>query len=116
MIDEKKIGEAIDKKYGPASNVTDCLKKAAFVQGAHWAIEQFLKDLWHDVSEEPVNGDILAESIYTSNKFSRKCYSVENMSDIDIIYYDWNEYVEQNCTTRWLCIDDLLEKKGGSDD
>ena len=54
MLDEKKIEEAA-KEY---SKVTDCNKTEAmlveegFKEGAHWAIEQFLKDLWHDCRKD----------------------------------------------------------------
>lgn len=27
----------------------------AFEAGAHWALEQFQKDLWHDAKEEPMS-------------------------------------------------------------
>lgn len=118
MIDEKKIEEAkrafiADKKILGVISIIDL--SCGFKEGAHWAIEQFLKDLWHDAKEDPINGDILVESTYTSDGFSQKCYSVEDIADIDITYYDWKEYVEQDCITRWLYIEDLLPKKGGSD-
>ena len=50
MIDDKKIEEAA-RRY---SEVTDCTKEEAllieegFKEGANWAINEFLKDLWHD--------------------------------------------------------------------
>lgn len=55
MIDDKKI-EAAARRY---SEVTDCDKQEAllieegFKEGAKWAINKFLKDLWHTASEEP---------------------------------------------------------------
>ena len=55
MIDDKKI-EAAARRY---SEVTDCDKQEAllieegFKEGAKWAINKFLKDLWHPNTEEP---------------------------------------------------------------
>jgi len=55
MLDEKKIEEKA-KRY---SEVTDCNKAEAmlieegFKEGSHWAIQEFLKGLWHPDSEEP---------------------------------------------------------------
>ena len=62
MIDEKKIEEAAEKY---ADNITqsntgwDWYDHAeyGFKEGAHWAIEQFLKDLWHEAKEEPPRYD-----------------------------------------------------------
>ena len=120
MITDKQIEKAAiacaDEYYAiDLGKDREETNRELFTRGAHGAIEQFLKDLWHDAKEEPINGDILVESTYTSDGFSQKCYSVEYIADIDITYYDWKEYVEQNCVTRWLYIEDLLPKKGGSD-
>ena len=55
MTDGKKI-EAAARRY---SEVTDCDKQEAllieegFKEGANWAINEFLKNLWHPASEEP---------------------------------------------------------------
>ena len=122
MIDEKKIEEASYKyadKFYP-KNMYDMLTEGcnsisynSFSEGAHWAIQEFLKDLWHDANEEPACGNILVESTYTPGRYPQKCYSVEDMGDIGAVYYDWKEYIELNDVTRWLYIDDLLPKEGG---
>ena len=55
MIDEKKIEKAI-KDYVRYSSIEDeypGTEGNAFKAGAKWAINEFLKDLWHPVSEEP---------------------------------------------------------------
>lgn len=55
MIDDKKI-EGAARRY---SKVTDCDKEEAllieegFKEGAEWAINEFLKDLWHQTNKEP---------------------------------------------------------------
>jgi len=113
MIDEKKIEETA-KEY---SKVTDCNKTEAmlveegFKEGAHWAIEQFLKDLWHPASEEPKKGKLcLLEVIYS--------LPLSMTDEIDYITskskkYGWEEYnFKRNDReiTRWLYVDDLLPK------
>nr|DAW35409.1 MAG TPA: hypothetical protein [Caudoviricetes sp.] len=62
MINEKKIEEIANKHLEsefsdndyPIS-ITDIKKqcKDNFKAGAHWAIEEFLKDLWHLANEQP---------------------------------------------------------------
>ena len=117
MIDEKKIEEAANK-YENTLFGSDSAKenaKEGFVDGAKWVMQEFLKKLWHDANEEPVYGDILVESTYASDRFSQKCYFVEDMGDIDVVYYDWKEYIELNDVTRWLYIEDLLPKQKGGE-
>lgn len=59
MIDDKKI-EGAARRY---SKVTDCDKEEAllieegFKEGAEWAINEFLKDLWHQTNKEPEGYD-----------------------------------------------------------
>lgn len=49
MIDDKKIEEAaFDYNDGELTN--DKLIRAAFIYGAKWMQEEFLKDLWHPAS------------------------------------------------------------------
>ena len=66
MIDEKKIEEAAIKHMNAAYNdeyfpvkISEIKKQCEsdFKAGAHWAIEQFLKDLWHNTKEEPPKYD-----------------------------------------------------------
>lgn len=63
MINNKKIEEAANKhidteyaKYnsGEVEEEMICLRgKDSFKAGAKWAINEFLKDLWHPADEEP---------------------------------------------------------------
>lgn len=110
MIDEKKIEEAkksfiADKKILGVMAMNDLA--CGFKEGAKWAINEFLKNLWHPASEEP-----------------RKDVSiiVETYNDENMFYYAWNRWqdnyypswaYEVFCSriTRWLYIDDLLPKK-----
>lgn len=55
MIDDKKIKNAAqgycDATYGTL--IEHPLIAEAFKQGVNWAINEFLKDLWHPISEKP---------------------------------------------------------------
>ena len=102
MIDDKKIEEAA-KEYSQDSwgYSYDIEKLLAFEQGAKWAINEFLKDLWHPASEKPRRNTTCLAQI------------------IDCIFetfYDraeWKFLVKGYNVTRWLYIDDLLLKEGG---
>lgn len=57
MIDDKKIEEAkeafiADKKILGVVAMNDLA--CGFKEGANWAINEFLKNLWHPASEKPV--------------------------------------------------------------
>lgn len=55
MIDKNKVKSAArgycDATYGTLDRHP--LIAEAFKEGANWAINEFLKDLWHPISEEP---------------------------------------------------------------
>lgn len=125
MIDEKKIEEAQEEIYEDRFlfNGEDIYFdnddreemyysgqiKEAIKLGAHWAINEFLEDLWHNNSEKPVmseHGMILVE-----------------LNDITACKYSlWRSTTTYECLCnnkgyvhRWLYIDDLLPKKGGAE-
>ena len=103
MIDDKKIKSAAqgycDATYGTFNEHP--LIAEAFEQGVNWAIQQFLKDLWHPVSEKPRRNTIYLAQI-------KDCI-FETFYDSE----EWKFYVKNCNITRWLYIDDLLPKKGG---
>ena len=107
ILDDKKI-EAAARRY---SEVTDCTKEEAllieegFKEGAHWAINELLKDLWHDTIEEPKEKVPLL--YYRKHKFLP--FMIDKHSDV----YNWNALVYNFDITKWLYIDDLLPKEGG---
>lgn len=103
MIDDKKIEEAaksLRKDFN--DDVTQgFLVEFGFEKGAKWAIDEFLKDLWHPVSEKPERNTT---------------YLVQIKDCIFETFYDsaeWKIFVKGCNITRWLYIDDLLPKKGG---
>lgn len=104
MIDEKKIEESardyINKngyfiKYdeGPCVDI-----EFAYKEGAKWAINEFLKDLWHDASEEPRKNNIYLAQI--GDCAFDTFYDSKN----------WDTYSKGVNITRWLYIDDLLPR------
>ncbi|MCI6447675.1 MAG: hypothetical protein MSA39_04055 [Prevotella sp.] len=118
MIDNKKIEEAAtvasisDTEKGRVreSYVINALGdhesgfREGYIEGAKWAIDEFLKDLWHPVSEKPRrNATYLAQ---IRDRF------FETFSDSA----DWKFLVNGCDITRWLYIDDLLTKEGGNHD
>lgn len=114
MIDEKKIKQAAiecaDEYYSlDFGKDREETNREIFVRGAHWAINEFLKDLWHDASEKPViseHGMILVElNDITACKYSlwRSTTTYESLCN------------NAGYVHRWLYIDDLLPKKGGAE-
>ena len=79
MIDDKKIEAAANKhieteyaRYnsGEVEEEMICLRgKDSFKEGAKWAINEFLKDLWYPASEEPKKvKNLLLETTYEYGK------------------------------------------------
>ena len=71
MIDEKKIEEAkqkfiADKKTLGIVAMNDLA--CGFSAGAHWAIEQFLKCLWHERNEEPTEDGLVLQHLSYDGK------------------------------------------------
>jgi len=114
MLDEKKMEEAAST-YGASNNCQIIgrnwkmsLKpelKNAFSEGAHWAIQEFLKDLWHPAGEEPEGYEQWILVQYKYGGFS----SVFQIKEIKF----WKHFVEKISIKHWCYIDDLLEQKGG---
>lgn len=103
MIDDKKI-ETVANEYsqdncGYSYNINKLL---AFKAGAKWAINEFLKNLWHPASEEPKKGRVfLYKTIF-------KGYGLNKIIDGN----EWKYIIKYKKATQWLYIDDLLPKKG----
>lgn len=109
MIDDKKI-ETVANEYsqdncGYSYNINKLL---AFKAGAEWAINEFLKNLWHPASEKPREfAEVLAEAKITE---SIKTYI--SFKRNDALFKNWDAYSSGANITRWLYIDDLLPKEG----
>lgn len=116
MIDDKKI-EAAARRY---SEVTDCDKQEAllieedFKEGANWAINEFLKDLWHPASEKPniKQGECCVTCLVRfKNESTELCVYFRNPEG-----WECNDMSPKDFKRNfkgWLYIDDLLPKKKG---
>ena len=110
MIDDKKIEEAIENyiRYSSVEDEYPGTEGNAFKAGAEWAINEFLKDLWHPISEEPREfAEVLAEAKITE---SIKTYI--SFKRNDALFKNWDAYSSGANITRWLYIDDLFPEKG----
>lgn len=121
MIDEKKIEEAAQgaadlyeqdlpiMSYNEDTEVDGqhhfCQEFGAelFKDGVKWAINEFLKDLWHPANEEPErNKKLLGYDI--------DGYSIYRWIDQES---EWKDFVYNTVLQKWLYIDDLLTNEGG---
>ena len=111
MIDEKKIEEAkksfiADKKILGVMAMNDLA--CGFKEGAKWAINEFLKDLWHPAGEKPVGYDEWILLHYNVGNY----YSLAQVKE----FKSWKGFVERAPIEEWLYIDDLFKKEGGEHD
>lgn len=112
MIDEKKIEEAkrafiADKKILGVISIIDL--SCGFKEGAQWAINEFLKDLWHDASEDPKMTNQENEFVECLIKFKD---GIVCLYDYDTWHHWWcsDEGTQTflGLIDKWLYIDDLL--------
>ena len=111
MIDEKKIEEAkksfiADKKLLGVMAMNDLA--CGFKEGAKWAINKFLKDLWHQINKEPEGYDEWILLHYSVGNY----YSLAQVKE----FKSWEEFVERAPIKEWLYLDDLFPKEGGEHD
>lgn len=127
MIDDKKIEEAtrdyINKNgYFVKYEEDPCVDiEFAYKEGAKWAINEFLKDLWHSYDEVPTRKDKDILQFFES-------YSADSEDDYDE-YFElahtregftqetWEDFINiGGAPSNWLYIDDLFPKEGGNHD
>lgn len=80
-----------------------------FKDGAKWAINEFLKALWHDVFFEeriPYDKRVIVEYTFKGGIYYR---SLKIPDDIQWV----RGFSNERRLRRWLYIDDLFPKKGG---
>lgn len=115
MIDDKKIEKAANEysqdNCGYSYNMD---KLIAFEDGAKWAINKFLKDLWHPAIEKPniKQGECCITCLVKfKNGSTELCVyfrNPEGWACDDMSPKDFKRNFKG-----WLYIDDLLLKKGG---
>lgn len=117
MIDDKEIdiaarAQALSKHinettYFQLRSIED------FKDGAKWAINEFLKALWHPAKEVPneEKSNILIQ-FKDGHFYCLDTYRMFNNTNWNSTNGMWDEY--NKFVRRYLCIDDLLSKKGGT--
>ena len=134
MIDDKDIEVAANKhieteyaRYnnGEVEEEMICLRgKDSFKAGAKWMQEEFLKDLWHPMQEEPklVGEEIIIEEFLEGKRYTmvqNYMVGVEFLDTIETIRWisDWDSFLSEICDEvkmiRWCYFKDLLPKEGG---
>ena len=120
MIDKYKIAKAarqISEKVVDAKGFDDSKPThLAFLDGhvdgfnadAKWAINEFLKDLWHHAEEEP-NHEAIRTYILGETKASESGVLPMLLRPNT----NWKEFVVSHGVTHWLYVDDLFPKEGG---
>lgn len=108
MIEDKKIEEAAryycNNRY-PASQDAPFIAEG-FRHGAKWAINEFLKNLWHPASKVPEIGRvIIMENHYPDGRieFPSRMRKSTSHNPID------------GETQKWFYIGDLFPKEGGGE-
>ena len=92
--------------------------EVAYKESAKWAINEFLKDLWHPASEEP---DVRNKTIICLYDDGSICQDYEvyviatdhDTHNLQIGEFNWNCYAENEGIKKWCYKDELLPKKGG---
>ena len=110
MIDDKKI-EDTAKQHSEESYISGYFQACyedAFMDGAKWAINEFIKNLWHPANEIPEIGRvIIMENYYPDNRimFISRMRKSTFHNPIDI-----------GNTKKWFYIEDLFSKEGDKHD
>ena len=105
MIDDNKIEEAAVKSANYLKGICDFTVinafEEGFKEGAKWAINEFLKDLWHPADEMPnENNEVI-------------CVDKDSQTITYNGIVNWWAFCRTHDVTHWLYVDDLLPKEGG---
>ena len=109
MIDNKKIEEAA-KQHSEESYISSYFQacyKDAFMEGAKWAINEFLKNLWYPAEDIPEQERPVLV-VYKHGGYSIEYWKAYNISG-QVNYWTLD-------ITQWLYVDELFPKKGGKHD
>lgn len=124
MIDEKKIEEAANlcrfEVIASMHNPYQCLEEEvdaqtdliedSFISGAKWAINEFLKDLWHPNTEEP---DKSKSDIITLG-FDNDAY-LQFKESILWNEESWRHSISRCQINKWAYLSDILPKQEGGE-
>lgn len=109
MIDEKEIEEAAienSEKLSDGKHYRDLV--VGFKAGAKWAINEFLKGLWHPNTEEP---DKSKSDIITLG-FDNDAY-LQFKESILWNKESWRHSISRCQIIKWAYLSDILPKEGG---
>ncbi len=114
MIDKNKIKSAAqgycDATYGTIDDSPFITE--AFRKGAKWAINEFLKSLWHSIEEEP---DKRKSDIITIGAYNYISIHIKE----SFIWKEesWRHSISRCQITKWAYLSDILpNQKGGNND
>lgn len=114
MIDDKKIEEAAFEEY-PLNSDGNIIGRNGFKEGAKWAINEFLKDLWHPASEKPniKQGECCITCLVKfKNESTELCVYFRNPEGW--VCDDMSPKDFKRNFKGWLYIDNLFPKEGGN--
>lgn len=105
MMDEEKIQQAANNYVGHEPETDESCyvsaKRVAFKDGAKWMQERLVKNLWHDVEEQPKEERILY--------IDKECNVYQCAY---CIYKNWRSFVDKNQVIAWCYRKDILPKVG----
>ena len=107
MMDDKKIEDAA-KQHSEESYISDYFQacyKDAFMECAKWAINEFLKNLWHPASEAPKRRCNYLLLHYKDKE--EECFEADVVDT-----KAWDCYIKGSLV-EYINIDDLFPKEGG---
>lgn len=122
MIDDSKIWGMVDDVFEAndyVHNISEVSEsdwesplwdeeqmKDAIEKGIRCGIQEFIKSLWHDTTEEPEEGKKCIGHY--------KCTSLDAITfELPIAYNTWNEYVRYSTLKKWCYADDIMPREGG---
>ena len=112
MIDDKKIEEAAQAIcFDDKMSYDSYCKIEGFRKGANWAINEFLKNLWHPNTEEP---DKSKSDIITLG-FDNDAY-LQFKESVLWNKESWRHSISRCQIIKWAYLSDILPKEGGEHD
>lgn len=112
ILDDNKIEEAAVKSTNYLKGICDFTvinaSEEGFKAGAKWAINEFLKNLWHPNTEEP---DKSKSDIITLG-FDNDAY-LQFKESILWNEESWRHSISRCQIIKWAYLSDLLPKEGG---
>lgn len=112
MIDDKKIEEAAQAIcFDDKMSYDSYCKIEGFRKGANWAINEFLKNLWHQNTEEP---DKSKSDIITLG-FENDAY-LQFKESVLWNEESWRHSISRCQIIKWAYLSDILPKEGGEHD